>query len=155
MKCGIKTCHTRIAAALLLACGTSMAQAENCSGTDVLVWQSVETTEVGPNHSLTLLKGYSIIVSPDSIYHNTSGECSGTVLATPDGKVQSMGYCARRDKDGDTSSISFHQAPGASKGVWKSTGGSGKFAGKNNSGWFQADLADGMMATSVWGGNCQ
>ena len=155
MKFGIRKCHTRIAAALLLACGTSMAQADNCSGTDILVWQSVETTEVGPNHSLTVLKGYSVIVSADSYLHNTSGECSGTVLATPDGKVQMMGYCARRDKDGDTYSISFHQGAGATKGMWKSTCGSGKFAGKNNSGWFQADLADGMMATSVWGGNFQ
>ena len=46
----------------------------------------------------------------------------------PDGKTQSMGHCARRDKDGDTQSISWQQEPGADKGVWKSTGGTGKYA---------------------------
>ena len=45
MKFGIRKCLTCIAAALLLACGTSMTQADNCSGTDILVWQIVETTE--------------------------------------------------------------------------------------------------------------
>ena len=69
--------------------------------------------------------------------------------------TQSMGYCARRDKDGDTQSISWHSAPGADKGVWKSTGGSGKFAGKQDSGWFQGTVSDGKMSVSKWGGTCK
>ena len=76
-------------------------------------------------------------------------------LSTPDGKTQAMGYCARRDKDGDTSSISWHQAAGADKGMWKSTGGTGKFANRTDSGWYQAAMADGAMSSTVWGGTCR
>ena len=155
MKYGSIKCHTRIAAAVLLACGTSLAHADSCSGTDVLVWQTAETTELGPNHSITVLKAYSIIVSDDSIYDGLAGECHGSALATPDGKVQSMGYCARRDSDGDTASIAWHMGPGASRGMWKNIGGTGKYAGKNDSGWYEPVLADGMMATTRWGGNCR
>lgn len=144
-----------IAAAGLLACTSPLAWADNCTGVDVLVTQTAETTELNKNHNITIWKAYSVLSSPDSIYDNATGECSGVILATPDGKVQSMGYCARRDKDGDTQSISWHAAPGADKGVWKSTGGSGKFAGKQDSGWFQNVVSDGKMGVSKWGGTCK
>jgi hypothetical protein len=71
-----------------------------------------------------------------------------------DGKTQQTGYCARRDKDGDTTSISFYWPPGADKGEWKSTGGTGKFAGKQGSGWAQVVLADGKNLVVKWGGDC-
>jgi hypothetical protein len=136
-----------------LVCGSVLA--DNCTGVDVLVTQTAETTEIATDHTITIWKAHSVIVSPDSIYNNTSGECSGTILSTPDGKTQSMGYCVRRDKDGDTASISWHQAPGADKGMWKSTGGTGKFAaGKRDSGWYQAVMANGLMSSTKWGGNC-
>jgi hypothetical protein len=67
------------------------------------------------------------------IVNLVGGECAGTILQTEDGKTQQVGYCARHDKDGGTQSISFHQAPGADKGEWKSTGGTGQFAGKAGS----------------------
>jgi hypothetical protein len=51
--------------------------------------------------------------------------------------------------------ISFHQAPGAEKGEWKSTGGTGKFAGKEGSGWFQNVLMDGKNSVVKWGGDCR
>jgi hypothetical protein len=143
---------------LILAIGTfgcGVVFADNCSGVDVLVTQTAETTELAKNHTITVWKAHSVLVSPDSIYDNTSGECSGTILSTPDGKTQSMGYCARLDKDGDTVSISWHQGPGADKGVWKSTGGSGKFAGRRDSGWYQAVMANGAMSSTKWGGNCR
>jgi len=144
-----------IAAALLLACNSPFARADNCTGVDVLVTQTAQTTELAKDHNLTIWKAYSVLYSPDSIYNNTTGECSGVILTTPDGKTQSMGYCARRDKDGDTQSISWHAAPGAAKGMWKATGGSGKFAGKQDSGWFQNAVSDGNMSVSNWGGTCK
>ncbi len=136
-----------------LVCGGALA--DNCTGVDVLITQTAETTELAANHTITIWKAHSVLVSPDSDYNNTSGECSGTILTTPDGKTQSMGYCARHDKDGDTHSISWHSAPGADKGMWKATGGTGKFAGKRNSGWFQNVLADGARGATKWGGTCQ
>lgn len=146
---GFESC---IAVAVFLACNAPFARADNCTGVDVLVTQTAETTELAKNHNITIWKAYSVLASPDSIYDNTTGECSGVILTTPDGKTQSMGYCARRDKDGDTQSISWHSAPGADKRAWKSTGGSGKFAGKQDSGWFQGTVSDGKMSVSKWGG---
>jgi len=149
---GFESC---IAAAALLLCGAPLALADNCTGIDVLVTQTAETTELSKDHSITIWKAYSVLSSPDSIYDNATGECSGVILATPDGKTQSMGYCARRDKSGDTQSISWHSAPGADKGSWKAAGGSGKFAGKQDSGWFQNVASDGKMSVSKWGGTCK
>ena len=144
-----------VGAVILLALSLPAAPADNCTGVDVLVTQTAETTELAKNHNLTIWKAFSVLSSSDSIYDNTTGECSGVILATPDGKTQSMGYCARRDKDGDTQSISWHSAPGADKGTWKSTGGTGKYAGKQDSGWFQGLVADGKMSVTKWGGTCK
>jgi hypothetical protein len=129
--------------------------ADSCTGYDVLVTSSAETLEVGKGHTLTVFRSESILISENSIYHLATGECSGTALATPDGKVRVSGHCARRDKDGDTQSIEFSQAAGADKGAWKSTGGTGKFAGRADSGWFQDVRTDGKMAVSTWGGTCK
>jgi len=130
------------------------AMADNCTGYDVLVAQTVETTDLGKGQTLTVWKNHSVVTSEDSMYKALAGECSGTILTTPDGKPQSMGYCARRDKDGDTASISWHVAPGADKGMWKITGGTGKYSGKQGSGWFQNVLSDGKMSLAKWGGTC-
>jgi len=138
-----------------LVLGAPLVYADNCTGTDVHVSRISETTDLGSGHTITTWKTYSQIVSADSKLGGTTGECSGSILTTPDGNTQSMGYCARRDKDGDTYSLSWHQGPGADKGVWKSTGGTGKFAGMQNSGWFQFAWADGVMIGTAWGGTCK
>lgn len=129
--------------------------ADNCTGYDNLMATYLETLDLGKGHTLTVFRQASMVTSDDSIYHLTTGECSGAALSTPDGKVRVSGYCARRDKDGDTQSIEFSQAAGADKGVWKSTAGTGKFAGKSHSGWFQDVRTDGKMAIAKWGGNCR
>jgi hypothetical protein len=144
----------RIFAAALMCAANPLLARDNCTGYDVLVTSSAETLEVAKGHSLTVFRSDSVITSEDSIYHLTTGECSGTVLATPDGKVRVSGFCARRDKDGDTQSIEFSQAPGADKGTWRSTDGTGKFANKRDFGWFQDVRTDGKMQVSKWGGTC-
>ena len=136
------------ATALLFALPFTATAADNCTGNDVLVNHYVNTLEVTKGHSMTTSVDYSVLTTDDvkNIYHNATGQCSGTFLATPDGKVAGSGFCIRRDKDGDTQSISFDLKPGAEKGGWKSVGGTGKFAGKTDSGWFQAAVNDGKMA---------
>jgi hypothetical protein len=144
--------------ALVSAVGLSLypiAYADNCTGYDALVTTSAETRDLGNGMTLTVFRSESILITDDSIYHLATGECSGTALAAPDGKVRSSGHCARRDKDGHTQSIEWSQAPGAEKGVWKSTGGTGKYAGKTDSGWFQQVRADGKMVVTKWGGTCR
>jgi hypothetical protein len=142
-----------IAGASLFLCGPALA--DTCTGYDVLVTTSAETRDLGNGMTLTTFQAESILISDGSIYNLATGQCAGTALATPDGKVSTQGHCARRDKDGHTQSIEFSQSPGAEKGMWKSTGGSGKFAGKTDSGWFQDVRSDGKMAVSKWGGNCK
>lgn len=143
-----------VVGASLCVCHAALA-ADNCTGYDVLVTLTAETLDLGKGHSLTVFRAASIIVSDDSIYHLTTGECSGTALATPDGKVRQSGHCARRDKDGDTQSIEWSQGAGADKGAWRSTGGTGKYAGKPDSGWFQDVRSDGKMLVTKWGGTCK
>jgi hypothetical protein len=136
----------------LFVCNTASGGA--CTGYDVLVTTSADTRDLGNGMKLTTFQSESVLTSEDSIYHLATGQCSGTALATPDGKVQSTGHCARRDKDGHSQSIQWSQGPGAEKGVWKSTGGTGKFAGKTDSGWYQNVRTDGKMTVTKWGGDC-
>jgi hypothetical protein len=149
-----KVLQCGVLASLLLGL-SQVSWAASCAGHDVLVNKSAATMEVAKGHSVTSFTSYSIVTSDYPAFDGTTGECSGLVLTTPDGASRMSGYCARKDKDGDTYSIEFHMAPGAERGAWKWLGGTGKFAGKtNNSGWFQGVINDGNMSMSNWGGNC-
>jgi len=133
--------------------GAPSAWADNCTGYDASTNLSLETLDLGHGLKQTSVRSTSILISENSIFNMLAGECAGTILQTEDGKTQAAGYCSRRDKDGDTESISWHQDPGAEKGEWKATGGTGKFAGKeDNKGWYQAVFGDGKHSITRWGG---
>jgi hypothetical protein len=132
----------------------SSSRADTCTGYDVLVMSPSEATDLGHGMKQIRVKAQSVVLSNDSVYNLVVGECAGTMLQTPDGKTQSAGYCARHDKAGDTQSVAWRQAPGDDKGAWKSTGGTGKYAGKQDSGWFQDVYADAKVIVSKWGGDC-
>jgi hypothetical protein len=67
-----------------------------------------------------------------------------------------MGYaCLRKTKNGDSWSDFGGMEPGADRGTWKTGGGTGAFAGKHDSGWWQAVVDDGKTTSGIWGGNCQ
>ena len=137
-----------------IQCVSLARAADTCTGYDALVVQSADTTDLGHGMKQTTVKQHSILFSNDSIYNMATGECSATVLQTPEGKAQMQGFCARHDKDGDTQSIAIRMPPGADKIEWKSTGGSGKYAGKQDSGWAQNVLTDGKIRVVKWGGDC-
>ena len=143
-----------VVASILLVSGPANS-ADNCTGYDNQVAIYAETLDLGNGHTLTAFRKASLVTSENSISHLATGECSGAALTTPDGKVHVSGYCARKDKVGDTESSEFSLAAGAEKGVWKIIGGTGKFAGKSGSGWFQSIRTDGKMMISKWGGNCK
>lgn len=153
---GKKNTLTQLTAVLISSVFTGAAfAADNCTGYDVLVNTNANTLEVAKNHTLTVSRDASVVTTSDaSIYNATTGECAGTFLATPDGKFQGTGFCARRDKDGDSQSIAWSLPAGADKGTWQSVGGTGKFAGKKASGWWQQIRQDGGMVVSKWGGTC-
>jgi hypothetical protein len=133
----------------------SSSWADNCTGYSTSVTQSAETTDLGKGVKQTAWKSATVVMSNDSIYNLVTGECVGITLQTEEGKMQTMGYCSRRDKDGDTYSIAVHRPLGADKGQWNSVGGTGKFAGKQDSGWYQNVLVDGKTSVGKWGGDCK
>jgi hypothetical protein len=131
--------------------------ADNCSGYDVLVNQHSDTLELAKDHTLTTSIDYSIVTTddPKSIYNMATGRCTGTFLVMPGGKVAGAGFCLRKDKDGDTESLAWELPADSDKGTWKMTGGTGKFAGKTDSGWWQPAVNDGKMTVTRWGGTCK
>ncbi len=140
-------------AGFLTASLSAIALAENCSGHFNNVGQTVSTIEVAKGHVLTSFIFHSITNSENSI-NNASGECSGYALTTPDGKTRMAGVCARKAKDGSSFSDIWVLEPGAERGTWNMSGGTGGFAGKNWSGWWQVVFEDGNRTLGKWGGNC-
>ena len=128
--------------------------AENCSGRWTNVGQSAETIDLGNGHTLTIFSARGSATSDNSPMTGV-GQCGGYVLTTPDGKSRLSYACARKTKNGDSWSDFGGIEPGADRGTWKQSGGTGVFAGKNNSGWWQAVVEDGKTTTGIWSGNCQ
>ena len=128
----------------------SSSWADTCAGNEVSMIAPSETTDLGHGLKQTRLKSHVVLLSNDPIYNLTVGECAGAMLQTPDGKTQMAGYCVRHDKAGDTFSTAWSQAPGADKGEWRATGGTGK----QDSGWWQVLYADANVVVSKWGGDC-
>lgn len=139
------------AACLFLSAPVS---ADNCNGRFSNVTISAEVLEVGKGHTVTYFVARGSATS-DNSPHNGVGECGGYALATPDGKVRMAGVCARKDKDGNSWSDEWGLDAGADKGWWRMSGGTGTFAGKKNSGWWQPVAEDGKTTMGHWGGNCQ
>ena len=128
--------------------------ADNCNGRFTNVAQSGETIDLGKGHTLVIFVARGSSTSENSPY-NTVGGCGGYVLTTPDGKSRLSYACLRKNKDGDSWSDAGGIEPGADRGTWTQTGGTGVFAGKTNSGWWQAVVDDGKVTSGIWGGNCK
>ncbi|MCC7547373.1 MAG: hypothetical protein IT532_06385 [Burkholderiales bacterium] len=131
--------------------------ARDCSGYNTHVNISLESTKLADGHVMIVSRASDILVTddPKHIYNLMMGECSGTLLTTPDGKTSGLGHCLRKDKDGDTASIDWSLPAGSDKGTWKSTGGTGKYADLQSSGWWQPAASDGgKLGVNRWGGTC-
>ena len=136
----------------LWASGSALA--DSCGGrwTSVTTWS--DTLEVAKGHTVVFYAARSSSTSDNSPF-NVVGECGGYVLTMPDGKVKVSGICTRKGKDGDSESDEFSLEPGAERGTWRLASGTGRFAGKSYSGWWQGLVDDGKASTGLWGGNCQ
>ena len=139
--------------AMLLA--ANAATADNCTGEYTSVEESAQTLEVAPGHKVTFFVAHSSSVTDGTSAYDMVGECGGYTLTMPDGKKLTNGMCALKGKDGDSVSEAYSQEPGAERGTWKEVAGTGHFAGKNNSGWYQHTMSDGTTNTGKWGGTCQ
>ena len=142
--------------ALVAATGLGMyvvAHADNCTGRVNNVAISAETIEVAKGHTMAIFVSNSITTSENSA-NNAVGKCGGYAITTPDGKTRLVGVCARKTKDGDSWSDEWVLEPGAERGTWKQSGGTGVFAGKKWSGWWQPISDDGKVFMGKWGGDC-
>jgi hypothetical protein len=148
------TCAAMLAAGVVLSASV---HADNCSGVDVVVSQSAETTEIGKGALLIALRSYAIVVADTaaSPFHLMTGECDGTLVVTPDNVTRGAGFCLRKDKDGDTMVQDWTWSSVAQKGTWKHLGGTGKFVDASSSGWWTGAVTDGKMTVNKWGGNCK
>ena len=146
----VSLCLVALGSAFL---STETAFADNCNGNWSNVGQSAETIEVAKGHSVTFFVARGSTTSANSPF-NGVGECGGYILTTPDGKVRVSGICTRKMNDGASESDVFSLEPGAERGVWKQVAGTGVFAGKNYSGWWQSVISDGKAEMGIWGGNC-
>ncbi len=140
--------------ALVAGVGLTAFAADNCTGTYNDVTTSSSTFEAAKGHSITSWVSNQITRRENSSF-NVAGECAGYLLATPDGKNQMAGACTRKATNGDSESYVWELAPGTERGTWKAVGGTGKFAGKKSSGWWQSQYAEGKFAYGIWGGTCQ
>ena len=144
-------CSGLFAVAGAFAYGSAMA--DNCSGHYSDVNVSAEVHDVGDGYVLVIFTGRSTATSDNSPYTGV-GMCGGYALTTPDGKTRVRYACTRTDADGDSWSDYGGIEPGAARGTWTETGGTGKYAGNFNSGWFEQLVTDGTSTTGIWGGNC-
>ena len=145
----------RCAMAVSLAVGYSqVSAADNCSGYDAEVNKSYEQIELSKGNVVSSFTNHSIITSQDyPIANGEMGECYGTWLVTTEGLSMGSGFCAWKDKDGDTEYAQWEA--NAEAGTWKDLGGTGKWAGKHYSGWSKMAAKDGKMSLVRWGGNCK
>jgi hypothetical protein len=129
------------------------ALAENCGGRFNNVATHAETMEVGKGLSVTSFSARSSSTSENSDF-NGVGACAGYVLVMPDGKARAVGVCARKNKDGDSYSDEWGLEPGAQRGWWKISAGTGVFAGKvGTAGWWRPLVDDGKVTMGSWGCN--
>jgi hypothetical protein len=129
--------------------------ADDCTGQDFSTNLSAENSDY-KGHVLTVFRNANTVTSPNSIYNNAIGECSGVMLKNPDGKLEGMGYCVRNDKDGDTETLRWTLPAGATRGTWQMIGGTGKFAKTQaHHGWWEGSFSDGKVSINNWGGNCR
>ena len=134
----------------LLVCGPVLA--DNCSGYYSQVVTELQSLDLGGGHKLAMFITKSTDGSTDSPFTGT-GQCTGYALTTPDGKTRMAGVCGRKSKDGSWSDT-WALEPGADRGTGKLAGGTGAFAGKSGSGWWQDITSENGVTVGKWGGNC-
>ena len=128
-----------------------------CAGTNINHTVTWSPTEIGKGGKLSILRFTSVIVSDDAgaPFHLASGECVGSFLFGPDGKIMSeSGYCARQDKDGDVLNEEWFGG-GGGKGTSKVVGGTGKFANSRWSFNWQHTALRAPTAAVRWSGDCR
>jgi hypothetical protein len=131
-------------------CGSVLA--DNCSGHYTQVVTQFQSIDLGGGHKIDMFWTKSTNDSTNSPY-NGVGQCTSYAHAMPDGTVRWAGICGWKNNDGSFAE-EWALEPGAEKGTWKSAGGTGVYAAKSASGWWQVIVSEGGVTLGEWGGNC-
>lgn len=140
------------AAIALLLSANAFAKEEQCGEyTSVDIGES--TVDMGKKTTFMHFRSSTQMLAADgSKYNNLSGQCTGGAVIFSDKTVEASGLCAVEDVDGDVLTYSFTQARGQQEGRYLRKGGTGKFAGSRESGWFRPLKLDGEITRGEWGG---
>ncbi len=87
-----------------------------------------------------------------SKYNQLSGQCSGGAVVYPDRSIEAEGMCVVTDVDGDVLTYTFTQGRLAKEGKFARKGGTGKFVGSKETGWYRPVSLNGDLTTGEWGG---
>lgn len=138
----------------LIACNTALAKesADLCGQ-----YTSVDMEEKTVNISngtqfLSFRSSTQMNAAEGSKYNQLSGQCSGGAVIYPDRSIEAEGLCVVTDIDGDVLTYTFTQARQAKDGKFARKGGTGKFAGAKETGWYRPLSLNGDLTTGEWGG---
>lgn len=84
------------------------------------------------------------------LFDKLEGYCGGMVTAFADGS-HVTGQCSVADSDGDVLMYRFVIRRGEKRGLFLRDGGSGKFAGRTETGWFEQTAQHEGGASGIWG----
>ncbi len=139
-------------AALLLLSLNAVAKEDQCGDyTSVDIGES--TVDMGnKTRFIHFRSSTQMSAEENSKFNNLSGQCTGGAVVYPDNTVEADGLCAVEDVDGDVLTYAFSQGRGQAEGRYQRKGGTGKFAGSRESGWFRPVKLDGEITRGNWGG---
>ena len=141
-----------VAALALLISAPSFAKEETCGEyTSVDIGES--TLDMGNKTTFMHFRSTTQLHAAEgSKFNNLTGQCTGGAVIYSDKTVEAAGLCAVEDVNGDVLTYSFTQARGQMEGRFLRKGGTGKFAGSRESGWFKPIKLDGDITKGEWGG---
>ena len=138
----------------LLAAGTAAAKdpAERC-GQYTSVDVEEKTTDMGNNIVFMHFRSSTQMHAEEgSKYNELSGQCTGGAVIYADHSIEAEGLCAVSDVSGDVLTYVFSQTRGAKEGKYIRKGGTGKFTGSKDTGWYKPVSVNGDVTTGNWGG---
>lgn len=131
----------------------AMAKDDDLCGEYTSVDTGEQRIEMGNKTTFIHFRSSTQMYGPEgSRYHQLSGQCTGGAVVYADGSVEADGLCAVEDTDGDVLTYAFSQGRRAREGKYMRKGGTGKFAGSKETGWYKPVSLNGEITTGNWGG---
>lgn len=136
----------------LLLCSHALAKSDQCGEyTSVDIGEA--TVDMGKKTTFVHFRSSTQMHAAEgSKFNNLTGQCTGGAVVYADQTMEAEGLCAVEDIDGDVLTYTFTQSRGLKEGRYARKGGTGKFAGSRETGWFRPVKLDGEITRGEWGG---